>query len=399
MKQFLILCINGALIAVLGLIDSAFGNNMGTDAIIVLASWGTTYYLFNKIAMLGECCYQCDTEKFTESFIINLITSVLAGILMISTSNFTASLFDITEKQYNLLRICNIIYGLGIPISQIESIFNKYLVYNNKNKELIGATFVFYILMISWDAVVLILKVDCYWLIVGTVICNLVTDLYYLLICKVYKGFKYPQCNHLKEILSKGFFLWIERIFNAIAYMLGTIIASYMGEFEYAIHSVCIGIAGCTEDITNQWCQNQIVKLQTVETKNKYKIFKKEMKKTFFPAVIISFILSLALFFPMKGELPANITFKFLILYLSQVILLCPYENYRGLATSLGYTKCMLFNGIIGNIIRLIWAIICIITPIGLYGFAFMIGICFSIRGAMYAITIQKRYKGMFINE
>lgn len=193
MKQFLILCINGALVAVLGLIDAAFGNNLGIDAIIVLSSWGTLYYLFNKIAMLGECCYQCDTTKFTESCIINIITSLFSGLLMIFTSEFIANLFALTPNQHDLLVKATIIYGCGIIFSQLESIFNKYLIYNNKNKELIWATIVFYVFMIACDIIVLILKKPCYWLIVGTVFSNFCTDLYYIIICKVYKGFKKPQ--------------------------------------------------------------------------------------------------------------------------------------------------------------------------------------------------------------
>lgn len=173
--------------------------------------------------------------------------------------------------------------------------------------------------------------------------------------------------------------------------MLSSVIASYLGEFEYAIHSVCIGIAGCTEDVTNCWCTNQIVKLQGFQNNEKPAIFKSELKKTFFPAVITSLILAFTLFIPMKGNLPTKETLYFLILYLSQVIILCPYENYRGYITSLGYTKCMPFNMIIGMILRLIWAFICLKTPLRLYGFAFMISICFLIRGLMYKIYIRKK--------
>ena len=127
MKQFLILCVNGALSVVLGMIDTSFGNNMGIDAIIVLASWTTLYYLFHKITMLGDCCYQCDPTKFTEGFIISIIMSGLAGVIVIVTSGPTSSLFEITEKQQELLIKCTVIYGLGIPISQIETMFNRHL--------------------------------------------------------------------------------------------------------------------------------------------------------------------------------------------------------------------------------------------------------------------------------
>lgn len=392
MKQFLLLCINGALMTVLGMIDSSFGNNMGVDAIIVLASLGTLNYLFHKVAMLGECCYQCEPTKVTESFIINIFTSILSGTLMITMSSLTASLFEVTQRQNELLMTCIVIYGIGLPISQAENFFKRYLIITGKNKELIGATVLFYTSMIALDAVCLFLHTECYWLIVGTVTCNVIVDLYYIIVCKCYKGFNKPDWHSVKELVSKGFFMWLERTGNAIAYVLASAIASYLGEMQYAIHSVCSGIAGATEDVTNCWCQNQIVRLQGKSVEDKFKAFKVERKKTFLPAIIISLILALSLFIPMKGELPAGTTFKYLLLYLSQILFLCPYENYRGLLTSLGYTKCMPINMLIGTLFRLAYAYICIVTPIGLIGFAFMISTCFIVRAIMYAVAIKRKY-------
>ena len=396
MKQFWTLCMNGALVAVLGLIDSAFGNNMGVDAIIVIASWGILYYLFHKIAQFGDCCYQCDPSRFTLAFIINAIASVVTGLLMASLSVFMAGLFDISNVQRELLIKCTVIYGLGLPFARTESIFNKYLILTGQGKKLIGATVVFYVMMITCDAACFVLHVPCYWLIVGTVVSDIVTILYYLLVCKCYEGFVKPDWHGVKDFLSKGFFMWLERMGNAVAYFAGSVIASYLGETEYAIHSVCVGIAGSTEDITNCWCQNQIVQLQNVKPADKYAVFKREMRCSFLPCVIMSFVLAFGLFIPMKGELPFGITFKFLCLYLSQIIFLCPYENYRGFVTSLGYTKCMPLNMLIGTAIRLVWAVICVSTPLGLYGFAFMISGCFAIRGLMYHIAVKHKFRNVF---
>ena len=174
--------------------------------------------------------------------------------------------------------------------------------------------------------------------------------------------------------------------------ILCSAIASYLGETQYAIHSVCIGIAGATEEVTNCWCQNQIVKLQGKSEEEKFKIFKTERKKTFLPAIIISLTFAFILFIPMKGELPTETAFKYLLLYLSQILFLCPYENYRGLLTSLGFTQCMPLNVLIGTLFRLGYAYICIVTPIGLTGFAFMISISFTLRAFMYTIAIKRKY-------
>lgn len=396
MKQFWTLCINGALVAVLGLIDSAFGNNMGVDAIIVLASWGTLYYLFHKIAQFGDCCYQCNPSKFTLGFIINSVSSVAAGLLMVLLSSFMSGLFDITDVQRELLVKCTVIYGLGLPFARTESIFNKYLILTGQNKKLIGATAAFYIVMIAWDAVCFILRVPCYYLILGTIVSDIFTILYYLAVCKCYKGFVKPDWHGTKEFLSKGFFMWLERMGNAVAYFAGSVIASYLGETEYAIHSVCIGIAGSTEDVTDCWCQNQIVQLQHVKLVDKYAVFKREVRRSFLPCAVVSFALAFGLFIPMKGELSLGVTFKFLCLYLSQIVFLCPYENYRGFITSLGYTKCMPLNMFIGTIIRLVWAVICVSTPLGLYGFAFMISGCFAIRGLMYHVAVKRKFENVF---
>jgi len=45
-----------------------------------------------------------------------------------------------------------------------------------------------------------------------------------------------------------------------------------------------------------------------------------------------------------------------------------------------------------GTLFRLAYAYICIITPIGLIGFAFMISACFIVRAIMYAVAIKRKY-------
>ena len=75
---------------------------------------------------------------------------------------------------------------------------------------------------------------------------------------------------------------------------------------------------------------------------------------------------------------------------MTQSILLVVYENSRGFLSSVGETKSLRWGGFIGVIVRIPIAVLSILTPIGLYGFAFGSGIDFLIRGLYYSRQVKK---------
>lgn len=273
---------------------------------------------------------------------------------MVSTAKITSQLFSLTEYQHEMLYLCTVIYGLSMPISKLEVMFNDYLILNSKGKQLIGSSVVFYTMMIGCDAVVLVMKAESYWLIIGTVFSDIVTVAYYLLACNMYKCIHRPDFKIIKEMIKTGVYVWIEKITSAIAYMGCSMFASRLGTFDYAIHGVASAIAEATEEVTNCWYTNQVIKLKRCTAENKKRTFWFEARRTILPAIGVSLALVIVMTIPMKGSLPIAKTCKFIALYQSQIIGLWLYENHRGLCINLGCTKYMVSNAILGITMRFV---------------------------------------------
>lgn len=98
----------------------------------------------------------------------------------------------------------------------------------------------------------------------------------------------------------------------------------------------------------------------------------------------------LIMIIPSHGQTDLKTTTFISSLYLVEQILLCPYENSRGFLTSIGDTKSLQYGGLIGILVRVPISKISLMTPIGIYGFAFGSGIDFFVRGLFYTRKCTK---------
>ena len=177
----------------------------------------------------------------------------------------------------------------------------------------------------------------------------------------------------------------IDRIFGKIDTIVFNICASYLGTELYALHSVGYGIANNIEEVTNCCYTYQVVRLKAIENvKDKYEESKKIAKQIFIPTILVSYIVAAIMVIPMKASLNLLDALFITALYNSQSILIQLYENHRGYLTSCGATKCLRLGGLFGIISRTPIAIISVLTPIGIYGFALGSGIDFLVRGIYY---------------
>lgn len=100
-------------------------------------------------------------------------------------------------------------------------------------------------------------------------------------------------------------------------------------------------------------------------------------KSTYFPAVIMCYVITIGMVFPMKGELNTVEVLYFSLLYGTQCMMIQLYENYRAFLTSCERTESLRLGGLFGFIVRVPISLISIFTPIGIYGFALVQGIDF----------------------
>lgn len=280
MKQFLIFLFTGASIAILDLVDSAFGNQISLDSICVMSAFTVLYWCFSALCTVGEYAYRVKLKYESECFTLQVTITLICSFILIVFRVPLSHIYSLTDTQYDLLAMCLLCKGICLIFGKLETFFRTYIALSCQNKHIIISNIIFYSTMIVADAIVIALHGECYHLVITTGIADAITVIYYLIFCR--------------------------------------------------------------------------------------------------------YVIAILMVFPMKGIVSFKSALLITLLYNSQCILLQLYENHRGFLTSCEATECLRLGGLFGIFVRIPIAIISIVTPIGIYGFALGSGIDFFIRGLYY---------------
>lgn len=384
-RQFIIFAIVGSSTGILDLIDSAFANNIDIDSICVMSSFAILIWLINAVCRLGTYGYTVKQKYESECFILQIVPSIVIGILLILFRNHIPHLYALTSNQYELFSKCLLYEGIFLIFPTTEYFFNKYLQLKCRNKDIIISNIVLYGSMILLDALVIYMKGICYHLVITTGLANMITLIYYLTFCKLYKIFNSPNFDKMIECLKSGKDILIDRVFGKITVVACNILATHLGTELYAIHSVCYSIVCGAEEVTNALYLNQVTKLKKfADFKEKYIHCIKNSKQTYVPAVLMNYLIIFLMVLPMKGELSLTKVLLFAGIYGTQCIFIQMYENHRGFLTSCERTESLRYGGLIGIIVRIPISLLSILTPLGIYGFAVSCPLDFFCRGLYY---------------
>ena len=391
MRQFFIFIILDFFVAVFDLVDSAFGNNLGIDSICVMSAFTIITWCANVLGNLGRYAYDVKQKHFSECLVLQLLSSSITSIILIVFCKQLPYLYHLTEIQYSLFSKCLFWFALAFPMVQVARLFDNYIVLQCKNKTLITSCVIYYVLMIALDIVVILLGGKCYHLVITT---NISWFIYFIfIVCKekLWTLLNKVDRKILKECCLDAKDIVIDRCLGKLATVIFNILASYMGTELYALHSIGYAISTTSETITNDWYRYQIIKLNGISNKKeKYNTYVKLRNQTFLPSVFLCFVLCFVLIIPMHGETNLLNAFFVSCLYMTQCILLCIYENARGFLTSIEETKVLRYGGLVGILIRVPLAVISIVTPISIVGFALASGIDFFMRGVYYTHYAKK---------
>lgn len=385
MKQFYIYLLNAIFVSILDLIDSAFGNSISIDSICVLSALTIAQWTINIICRIGEYAYGIKIKNEGECLFLTIIASITCGLITILFRNEIPKLWNLTDRQNELLSLCLLYYGLFSVINRIRGFIDAYMTLNCKNKYIVTGNVLFYALMIITDAIVIFTGGECYHLIIMTGVSSLLTVVCYLVFCDAAKLIKKPDIKEALKISMQAKDLLIDRILGKISTVTFSICASYLGTDLFAIHSVAYSIATSTEEITYCIYTNQLVHLHKFnDIKEKYKELITTAKKMFIPVILSVYLVAILLIIPIKGNLKFEQVIGFVIMYATQCILIQIYENYKGFLTSCQATKILRYGGLVGVFIRVPIALMGAFTPVGIYAFAFGSGIDFLFRGLYY---------------
>ena len=191
MRQFFILLLTGFGIAVLDLIDSAFGNNLGIDSIVVMSAFTIICWCANTVGNLGKCAYEVKLKDFSECAILQLISSSAVSIFLLLLYRQIPYIFHLSgEMQYELLSKCIFHLALTFPLRRIAEYFYHYSVLQCKNRVVVATNVSFYVVMIVLDALVIIFKGQCYHLVITTNISYIVNFIHIAIAAKVLRDEK-----------------------------------------------------------------------------------------------------------------------------------------------------------------------------------------------------------------
>ena len=383
MRQFFVFLFTGASIAILDLIDSAFGNHISLDSICVMSAFTVIYWCADCVCKAGEYAYRVKLKYESECFVFQVAITLLCSFILIAFRVPIARIYSLTDTQYELLSMCLFYKGLCLIFGKLESFYRNYIALTCQNKHIVVSNIIFYVTMIGADALVIAFGGECYHLVIATGVADAITVVYYLIFCRF--KWKKPTFERLKECVSCAKDIIIDRVLGKVATVVFNICASHLQTEIYALHSIGYAIASSLEECTNCCYTFQIVRLKAIDNlKEKYDMCKKLSKKVFIPTVLVDYGVAILMVQPMKGVVDFKSALIITLLYNTQCILLQLYENHRGFLTSCGATECLRLGGLFGILVRIPIAIISITTPIGIYGFALGSGIDFFIRGLYY---------------
>lgn len=383
MRQFFVFLFTGASIAILDLIDSAFGNHISLDSICVMSAFTVIYWCADCVCKAGEYAYRVKLKYESECFVLQVVITLVCSFILIAFRVPIAHIYSLTDTQYELLSMCLFYKGLCLIFGKLESFYRNYIALTCQNKHIVVSNIIFYVTMIGADALVIAFGGECYHLVIATVVADAITVVYYLIFCRF--KWKKPTFERLKECVSCAKDIVIDRVLGKVATVVFNICASHLQTEIYALHSIGYAIASSLEECTNCCYTFQIVRLKAIDNlKEKYDMCKKLSKQVFIPTVLVDYGVAILMVLPMKGVVDFKSALIITLLYNTQCILLQLYENHRGFLTSCGATECLRLGGLFGILVRIPIAVISTITPIGIYGFALGSGIDFFIRGLYY---------------
>lgn len=390
MKQYWVFVFTAIGIAILDLVDSAFGNNLGVDSICVMSAFTIITWCMHVVGNLGTNAFNVKQKDVTECLLLQALAGVVVSIFVLAFSRQIPHLYKLTDTQYALFSKCLVWYAAFFTIKEVASFLKNYVALRCKNRVMIISNILFFTVMIALDALVVVNGGECYHLVITTVVSYIALFVYLLPASGILGELEKPNLAKLKEDFSCAKDIVLSGIFGKVATTFFNVAASHLGTRYYVLHGIAYNIATSSEVITNEWYRMQVITLKNiVDKKAKYAKSVELQKRLAVPGILMSYLLMFIMIVPMHGEADLGETLLFSCLYLSQSVLLLGYESRRGLLTSLGATGVLRYNGLVGIVVRIPLTLISLKT-VGIWGFAFGSGIDFFVRGLYFKRKIKQ---------
>ena len=389
MKEFISILISFVFMGIAESIDSAFNNAISIDAIVVCGSLFSIDLILKSLSEIGTYTYRTARKDETSYLIVNVIVSLLLGIIVFLGRNYIVNIFGLTAIQKELLSSILILYIGYLTLGRLANALFEMVRLKGELKLYRNSLIVYYIILIGLDAIAYLTTHNLEMLFVATMISWIVSIIYML--CNLKLKIKLPDKEVMTNVKKYGIPTALERLFSRIFILIYGVIASHMGTEKYSIHTVCYAICLNLELITNAYQATLMIKIPTDESYQKQKQIIIDMKKSCFPIIILlNYVFAIIYLVLQHGSLPLANCFPYIIFYTFGVFGLYHYENYKTLCIMQGKPKILLLGSTIGSLIRVLICLVFCKSDIALFVFGLVNFVDFYTRSVIYRIELEK---------
>lgn len=389
MKEFISILISFVFMGIAESIDSAFNNAISIDAIVVCGSLFSIDLILKSLSEIGTYTYRTARKDETSYLIVNVIVSLLLGIIVFLGRNYIVNIFGLTAIQKEILSSILILYIGYLTLGRLANALFEMVRLKGELKLYRNSLIVYYIILIGLDAIAYLTTHNLEMLFVATMISWIVSIIYML--CNLKLKIKLPDKEVMTNVKKYGIPTALERLFSRIFILIYGVIASHMGTEKYSIHTVCYAICLNLELITNAYQATLMIKIPTDESYQKQKQIIIDMKKSCFPIIILlNYVFAIIYLVLQHGSLPLANCFPYIIFYTFGVFGLYHYENYKTLCIMQGKPKILLLGSTIGSLIRVVICLVLCKSDIALFVFGLVNFVDFYTRSVIYRIELEK---------
>lgn len=389
MKEFISILISFIFMGIADSIDSAFNNLISIDTIIVCSSLFSIELILKSISEIGIFTYRTIRKDEWSYLWINIIISFILGIIVFLFKDILVNIFTLTVYQKDLFSQVLSLYIVYLVIGRFANALYEIIRLKGNLKLYRNSLILFYILLIGLDSLAYFTTKNLILLFCATMISWLVAIIYMLYNSKL--KFMFPNKETINKVIKYGVPISLERLLSRIFILIYGVIASSLGTNDYAIHAICYGVCLNLEIVTNAYQAALMIKVPEGKTvREQFDICMKFRNKFFALIVLLNFSMSIVYLLILHGSLPLNKCFPYIIFYSMCVFGLYPYETYKTLCITQGKPKILLFGSITGVIVRIIFCLIFLKSPIVLFVFGLSNLIDFYTRSRVYKYGLSK---------
>lgn len=389
-KELLSYIAQSLVVAIGDSVDSAFGNNISIDTIVVMGSFLTISWVLSCLAKAGAYIFRIWQNRVWTCVTVSGIVSVIIGWIAVLLHAQLSHLFVLTDIQYKMLENIIILYGICLPIVGIGEVLDMYCLMREKIKCLSIADVVFYILLIGLDALVVILKLDCVWLVAGTMFSFFVFDVILLFSTGILQECSPVLLKDCILCLKHAVNILISKISIRIAIIFMRTMVSDMGTIPYALYTVANAVEEFNENYVAAWENFLTVKIKQERPENRFSTTKEYFKrhyKLFFLLFCISIPITALV---LRGELN-----YFDVLFYACFVSLGNFFGYTektfyAYLSAFEKSSILRWDGIIGASVRILCCLLVYICGGSLIGYL----LCYPIDTvcrAIYTYFMSKR--------